>query len=495
LLYRLAPKCDEYVGLDISQVVIERLKVSTAHRGLHNVSLHAGAADAVLTSLQGRFDMVVLNSVAQYFPDVDYLVHVLTKAASLATDGGTIFVGDIRHLGLLEAFHTTVELARTAAETGTSDLRHRIRERIDNDAELVIAPQFFHALRRSIPRITNVWIEPKRGRAANELTRFRYDVSLQVGVRRPAADEHVTTLEAPTSLAGLQNALSTADPTTTTVLRGVRLDRPAADVAVAALLARADAPPTAGDLRATTPPPSVGLAIEDVYAVSSAKHYLDFVWPATELDRCDLVIRPAASSIDHVWNALRESGANQPDQPLSALVRQPRLATGRLVQRLKQHLRDTLPGYMVPSAFVMLDALPLTPNGKIDRKALPAPDRQRAESAAVYTPPASELEAIIARVWGELLGLDRVSTTDNFFDLGANSLLMVQAHAALRERLQRSLSLVDLFHFPTVSALAASLAGTRDPSVLVDSQARAQARVDAMGRRPNRRSARALAKS
>ena len=495
LLYRLAPKCDEYVGLDISQVVIERLKVSTAHRGLHNVSLHAGAADAVLTSLQGRFDMVVLNSVAQYFPDVDYLVHVLTKAASLATDGGTIFVGDVRHLGLLEAFHTTVELARTAAETGTSDLRHRIRERIDNDAELVIAPQFFHALRRSIPRITNVWIEPKRGRAANELTRFRYDVSLQVGVRRPAADEHVTTLEAPTSLAGLQNALSTADPTTTTVLRGVRLDRPAADLAVAALLARADAPPTAGDLRATTPQPSVGLAIEDVYAVSSAKHYLDFVWPATELDRCDLVIRPAASSIDHVWNALRESGANQPDQPLSALVRQPRLATGRLVQRLKQHLRDTLPGYMVPSAFVMLDALPLTPNGKIDRKALPAPDRQRAESAAAYTPPASELEAIITQIWGELLGLDRVSTTDNFFDLGANSLLMVQAHAALRERLQRSLSLVDLFHFPTVSALAASLAETRDPSVLVDSQARAQARVDAMGRRQNRRSARALAKS
>jgi acyl carrier protein len=150
---------------------------------------------------------------------------------------------------------------------------------------------------------------------------------------------------------------------------------------------------------------------------------------------------------------------------------------------------------MVPTAFVALDALPLTPNGKIDRKALPAPDRQRAETASEYTAPVSELESIIAQTWSELRGLDRVSTTDNFFDLGANSLLMVQAHAALRERLQRSLSLVDLFHFPTVSALAASLVTTeQDATALVDSQARAQARADAMGRRQDRRAARTLTK-
>jgi acyl carrier protein len=168
-------------------------------------------------------------------------------------------------------------------------------------------------------------------------------------------------------------------------------------------------------------------------------------------------------------------------------VHQANTSSGRLVQRWKQHLRDTLPDYMVPTAFVVLDALPLTPNGKIDRKALPEPDRRRTEAAAVYTAPTSDLERIIAETWGELLGLDRVGTTESFFELGANSLLMVQAHAALRARLQRPLSLVDLFHFPTVGSLAASLAasdtGARESTVLAESQARAQTRTDAMARR------------
>ena len=235
--------------------------------------------------------------------------------------------------------------------------------------------------------------------------------------------------------------------------------------------------------------------VEEVYGLSTSAHQVDLVWPPDQIDRYNVVIRPAAGPIDHMWNAVRQGGLAPSDQALDGLVHQPRVDSGRLVHRLKQHLRETLPGYMVPGAFVVLDALPLTPNGKIDRQALPAPDRQRAETASAYTAPASELESIIAQTWSELLGLDRVSTTDNFFDLGANSLLMVQAHAALRERLQRSLSLVDLFHFPTVSALAASLAATeQDSTALVDSQARAQARVDAMGRRQDRRAARTLAK-
>ena len=170
-------------------------------------------------------------------------------------------------------------------------------------------------------------------------------------------------------------------------------------------------------------------------------------------------------------------------------------SNGELVQRLKQHLRATLPSYMMPGAFVILDALPLTPNGKINRRALPAPDRQRSETATTYTAPASELEQIIAQTWGELLGLEQVSTTDNFFDLGANSLLMVQAHAALKDRLQRSISLVDLFQYPTVAALAGSLAPSAEPSTMTDSHARAQVRVDALSRRQSRRAARLISKS
>jgi acyl carrier protein len=160
------------------------------------------------------------------------------------------------------------------------------------------------------------------------------------------------------------------------------------------------------------------------------------------------------------------------------------LDTGQLVQELKQHLRAQLPGYMMPGAFVVLGRMPLTPNGKIDRKALPEPDRERQETGAPFVAPGSAIEQTVAMVWRDLLGLDRVGAHDNFFDIGANSLLMVQAHSALRQALDRPLSLVDLFRFPTVSALAAHLSADAPAAEpLTSGQDRARARIDAQSRR------------
>ncbi|MEA2601552.1 MAG: hypothetical protein QOF89_2544 [Acidobacteriota bacterium] len=120
-------------------------------------------------------------------------------------------------------------------------------------------------------------------------------------------------------------------------------------------------------------------------------------------------------------------------------------------------LRERLPEYMVPSAFVFLAALPVSPNGKVDVRSLPAPERLRPELEAAYAAPKSELERIIAAVWLEELGVEKVGIHDNFFDLGGHSLLLAKVHARLREVLERDLSLVDLFKNPTVASLAAAL--------------------------------------
>lgn len=320
---------------------------------------------------------------------------------------------------------------------------------------------------------------------------------------------------APATLDDLRAAAArAASSASADVCRGVLNPRLARELTAVALLATDDGPQTAGDLRRQLQAtPEAGVEIEDAYALASADIQVDVQvsWPSEALDRYDVTLRPssvgAATAVASTGTASASTmtgaqtnvaspaaaGASTPTMPAAPkawrdYVHQASADNGRLVQRWKQHLRDTLPDYMVPGAFVILDALPLTPNGKIDRKSLPEPDRARVEVAAAYTAPASELERIIADTWGELLGLDRVGTTDTFFDLGANSLLMVQAHAALREKLQRPLSLVDLFHFPTVGALAASLAaslegGAPESSALVESQARAQTRVDAMQRR------------
>ncbi len=138
-------------------------------------------------------------------------------------------------------------------------------------------------------------------------------------------------------------------------------------------------------------------------------------------------------------------------------------------------LRQRLPEYMVPSAFVVLPALPLSPNGKVDLRALPAPERVRPELEAAYAAPKSELERIIAAVWLEALGVEKVGIHDNFFDLGGHSLLLAKVHARLREVLERDLSLVDLFKNPTVSSLAAALSRPAAPARRAEAERRRSA--------------------
>ncbi|HEY0604618.1 MAG TPA: beta-ketoacyl synthase N-terminal-like domain-containing protein, partial [Herpetosiphonaceae bacterium] len=129
-----------------------------------------------------------------------------------------------------------------------------------------------------------------------------------------------------------------------------------------------------------------------------------------------------------------------------------------LLPSLRSFLRERLPEYMLPGVFVTLDALPLTANGKVDRRALPVPEAGRDESATPLVAPRSGIEQAIAAVWQDVLGVERVGVHDNFFDLGGHSLLLAQVHTRLRELLRADLALVDLFRYPTISALAAYLA-------------------------------------
>jgi len=122
------------------------------------------------------------------------------------------------------------------------------------------------------------------------------------------------------------------------------------------------------------------------------------------------------------------------------------------VSDLREHLRGRLPEYMVPSAFVLLDALPLTPNGKVDRRALPAPDGAQAGGAGA--PPRTPFEEMLAGVWAGLLGAGRVERDDNFFELGGHSLLATQVMSRVRKVFRVELPLRALFEAPTVAALA-----------------------------------------
>ncbi len=158
-------------------------------------------------------------------------------------------------------------------------------------------------------------------------------------------------------------------------------------------------------------------------------------------------------------------------------------------EELRDFLRERLPDYMLPSAFVVLDALPLTASGKPDRRALPAPGASRPALAASYAAPQTPLEKTVAEVWREFLRLETIGVNDNFFELGGHLLLLVLVHEKLRESLGREVPIADMFRFPTVRALARHLGqgpGQKDESAL--NRRRAGARQEALRARSRAKS-------
>jgi amino acid adenylation domain-containing protein len=174
-----------------------------------------------------------------------------------------------------------------------------------------------------------------------------------------------------------------------------------------------------------------------------------------ELGEVESVLEGHPSVRQAVVAAWQDADADANDKRLAAYV-VPGAEEGVDGNELRSFLHNKLPGYMVPQHYVVMDALPLSPNGKVDRGALPAPLGQRSEAEASV--PSSDLESAIAQVWRRALELDQVGLDENFFDLGGDSLKLVEVHSELQKLFQADLSLTDLFEHTTVRSLAARLA-------------------------------------
>ncbi|EFG04908.1 class I SAM-dependent methyltransferase [Streptomyces clavuligerus] len=192
LLFRLAPRTEWYLGLDLSATAIsylgERLGPATGRVRLMQASAQdigapgfTGRCAAALHGLPAphRPDTVLMNSVTQCFPSAAYLTDVLDAAVALLGPGGTIVVGDVRNLALQGAFATSLERAAGPDPAGAEQDR-RVAERIRTERELLVDPAFFSVWANGRPRPVRVSVRPKLGTAENELNRFRYDVVLTV---------------------------------------------------------------------------------------------------------------------------------------------------------------------------------------------------------------------------------------------------------------------------------------------------------------------------
>ena len=333
------------------------------------------------------------------------------------------------------------------------------------ETELLLDSGFFHTLEQRLPRLGLVSIQLKQGQHANEMRDFRSDVILQAGVRcPPLAYDRTATVESPGTLAPIREALAARPPMLRVVaIRNARLDR------IDQVARKAHTGLESGNvdaLRQALDAPAHGIEPGALWGLDA--DYAVEVRFGRQAGTCDALFRHRQLAPPGVWSAPPiETGRDVANMPRR------RLEADGLPGKLRDHLKQFLPEYMLPQAFVILDAFPLTPNGKIDRKALPQPTHSPASASSEYLIPSNELELTIAGIWREMLGIERVGRKDNIFDLGASSLLTVEANNRLQNALGRKIPLVSMFRYPTIEALACHLAN----SIAAGDPARAAAPV------------------
>ncbi|HEV2847037.1 MAG TPA: methyltransferase domain-containing protein, partial [Thermoanaerobaculia bacterium] len=313
LLYRLAPHCERYVATDFSRAALDSIA------DIPGLTLLERPADDFSGFQEGEVDLVILNSIAQYFPDAEYLERVIAGAAKVVRPGGAVFVGDVRSLPLLKAFREWLHGAGRPAA---------------NEEELVVDPRFFTALAARIPEIGAVEVRLKRGRSANEMVRYRYDALLWIGKR--AAEEP-----------RLQWRHWGEDGLDMERLRRVLIEERPRSLAVTGVPNRRIA---AG-----------GVDPEEMWALGEECSYEVWAgWAETDDSGAfDVVFRRGGPAAAFLPSTAVEA-TRLTNDPLA--VR----ASRRRIARLREALRRELPAFMVPRDLVVLDALPVTPQGKID---------------------------------------------------------------------------------------------------------------------------------
>lgn len=515
LLLPIAPQCQKYVGTDFSPVVLQSLQHQLDRLDLPQVELlHRTATDFDGIDA-ASFDLVILNSIVQYFPSREYLMQVLEAAVQAVAPGGHVLVGDVRSLPLLTAFHTWMQFSQADGSMERTQLQSQVERSQFEESELAIDPRFFYALSQRFPQIRQVQVRLSRGRSLNEMTQFRYNVLLHVAevqegcnrVQSPAAQQldsrnstgpaaqHNWKL-ASVSVADVQELLAETKPETY-LITNITNSRVSHAIQTAnwlynpALIASRTAPKTVlktvGRMREWLQANSgnhsenyaenyaeLGIDPEDWWNLETLLPYrIEITWSAqTNTGDYDvLFIRHGVeATIDfplaEIPDRFCDAYTNYPLQ--SQLARQ-------LVPELRQSLKQTLPDYMVPAALIPLATLPRTTNGKVDRAKIitlyetegTAPDGiQPINSAAIAAPTSnypvlSRAEAMLVDIWKELLHLKQVNTSDNFFELGGHSLLATQMASRIRDLFDVELPLQSVFETPTIAQLAALLESRR----------------------------------
>lgn len=427
IAYGIKSYCQRYLGVDISLEAIEKLQKNFISDS--KFSFKQLAANNLCEIERHYYDTIILNSVVQYFPSIDYLTQVLHECINIIKPGGSIYIGDVRDLTLLKDFYFDLERHHGDENTTFESLMIAVQSHIDKEHELIINPSFFKQFKNSVPEVSAVHIKLKKGQLINELNRFRYDVIFKI--KDNTCKKKPFEIEWEDFKINEKLSLDAKEALLIKNIPNLRLKQF-----------------NSNNTQTSIDPNQLMLwsmqqgCDYELYASAHDKYCFNVLLYYRDNNNSSLnyVVEFNSTVINRAEPFANIPNANKRNNDFNEV--------------LKAYLRTKLPNYMVPKSLVAVSHFPLTVNGKIDFKSLPSPSRERPSLKNSYQAPSTPLEQQLVTMWSQLLQINKVGTTDSFFELGGHSLLAAQFIFMLESELQLTVPLQHLFQVPTIEWLA-----------------------------------------
>lgn len=440
LLFNIINNCQYYYATDFSASAISFTKKVIRHFNYQDkVEAIQCMADKLPFKILENYDTVILNSVAQYFPTINYLEDVLSKVIDNIYSSGQIFIGDVRDYRLMDCFHYSV--LRFKNSTTTLEEIEYFKSR---DKELLISPEYFIYLQRTNPCISKIELLPKLGSAVNEMNGYRYDIILYINKTPKQTKYKLIDYSKFVKVSNIKEYLQNRDSSDLYIkyprkmifkdfLNCMTLYEQKNDLTInefSKILSLNQ------------------LKTEFAKQKYSIKFFLDVLNPLylNVVGYRDNKIEPLGIN----YNSLDISKIALSNNPVNYL----NTLKDQYNKSLRKYLESNLPSYMIPTYLIRVDQIPLTANGKVDYKALPKPNLVIDNNN--YIAPRNKIERKLCEIFAKILGLPNgeFGIKSDFFRIGGNSLLAIKLTDQINNSFNCKLKVTDIFLGKTIEKLA-----------------------------------------
>jgi len=459
ILFELAPETELYIATDYAQAAIDNINLHIANEPDRWKNVAAQVAPANDFSAIGNtpLDLVLIHSVAQYFPNADYLLGVIKESIKNIKDDGCIFIGDMQGKNSLLMCHAMDHLPRDSGANTLEIFKDIVNNRVRIEEEFVADPAFFYALPKLLPEITAVDVQLRKGNSINETTKYHYDVWLYVNKTvKIASPQVVKNWTEIIEFSNLERLLY-ENPDAVIEVKRILNSRTAKDYQLLKLLDSETPGTLISEVKSQIAninegfQPDLFWDLGDKFGYNAHVRWTtdgtDGLFDVVFIPKTDVLTVPAFTLPAGLNTNIYEF-ARTPNSENRIHV------SKEIIQSWKDNLLALLPSYMVPEDFIVLNSFPLTPNLKVDRKALPKPELRKPVTKTNSLKELTKNEEIVTSIWAEALGLEHLNAQDDFFELGGHSLLAVKVMVAIEKKTGKRLPLATLFNNSTIEKLA-----------------------------------------